>query len=87
MEKQSEGVRVLSETGSEMMTMKSFRRHGDFFVIRGALMGAWDADMYMTPPAMLNAIKLAMKPEVIGYVLSLPFLLLRGSKKKKTTKA
>lgn len=75
--KNTNGVNVVSETGSPMMTLESFGREGDKMTIQGALMGSWSSKMYVAPEEVLPMIGLLLKWDVIGYMLSLPVILLR----------
>lgn len=73
---------VVSAEGSPMMEVKAIRRKGDNLAVVGALMGAWDTDMYMSPQEVWKAIKIGVNASVIGYFLILPWILFRSRKKK-----
>jgi hypothetical protein len=70
-------VRIISDTGTEMMTLESFGREGLRMTVRGAVMGAWPSTMYMEPQDVGRLVRLFVHPQVLGYILLLPFLLLR----------
>jgi hypothetical protein len=81
-----QGVTIVSDTGAPMMEMKSIKREGDKLVVVGALMGSWDTNMYISVKDVLGSIKLIMNASVIGYVFSLPWILLRNRKTDKKSR-
>lgn len=81
---EKKGVHVVSDTGAEMMTLEKFGRNGDLMTVQGALMGSWSAVMFVAPEEVPRMIGLLFNWQVIGYMLALPFILLkrRLSRKK-----
>ena len=75
-------VHVINEKGGAMMTMQKFGREGDQMTVVGSLMGAWASTMYMNPEEIPRMIKLLFTWTVIGYMLSLPYILLKRRVKK-----
>ena len=78
MEDNNKGANFYSDTGQPVLTMKSIYRERDSLVMRGALMGAWDSKIYIKPRELVKMLGMILKPGIIGYVLSLPFLLMRS---------
>ncbi|MQY69595.1 MAG: hypothetical protein GH145_01860 [Firmicutes bacterium] len=70
-------VRILSETGSTMMSIEVLRRQGDKMEIQGEMIGAWPCKMYMNLEDVLKMVRLLFTPQVIFYIVSLPVLILR----------
>ncbi len=75
-------VHIVSEAGADMMTLESFGREGDLMTVQGALMGSWSAKMYVKPEEVPQMIGLLLNRQVIGYILSLPFILIKRRNKK-----
>lgn len=75
-------VNVINEKGGAMMTMQQFGREGDQMTVVGSLMGAWASTMYINPEDIPRMIKLLCNWTVIGYMLSLPYLLIKRRFKK-----
>lgn len=73
-------VHIISETNADMMTLESFGREGDMLTVQGALMGSWSAKMFVKPEEVPLMIKMLINKEVIGYMLSLPWILKRRRK-------
>jgi hypothetical protein len=73
-------VRILSETGTDMMTLEEFGRDGRRMTVRGAVMGAWPSTMYVEPRDVVKLVGMLLRPRVLGYLVSVPFLLLRRPK-------
>jgi len=80
--KADQGVHIVSDAGADMMTLESFGREGDLMTVQGALMGSWSAKMYIKPEEVPQMIGLLLNGPVFGYMLSLPFILLKRRKKK-----
>jgi len=68
---------IVSATGAKMMTLEGIERDGDHLAVQGALMGLSPITMYVQPYDVLRILCLFFKPHVIGYLLSLPFILLK----------
>lgn len=60
--------------------MKQLYREKNALVMRGALMGAWDSKIYIQPDQLVKMVGIMLKPAVIGYILALPFHLIRRKK-------
>lgn len=80
--KPNQGVHIISDAGADMMTLESFGREGDLMTVQGALMGSWSAKMYVKPEEVPNMIGLLLNWHVIGYLFSLPFILIKRRKKE-----
>jgi len=37
-------------------------------------MGVWEAKIYFGPSEMKQVMRLALKPDILGYVMKLPFM-------------
>ena len=70
-------VRILSESGSTMMALEALGRDGDRLVIQGSMVGSWPCKMYINLEDVLGMIRLMINREVISYIVSLPFLVLK----------
>jgi hypothetical protein len=73
-------VKIINDKGASMMTLKSFGREGDQMTVVGSLLGAWESTMYVDPEDVPKMIKLLLNRQVIGYILSVGFLI-RNRKK------
>ncbi len=80
MEDSNEGANFYSDTGQPVLTMKSIYREKNSLVMRGVLMGAWDSKIYIHPDELVKILGMILKPGIIGYVLSLPLILIRRKK-------
>ena len=74
-------VHIVSDIGADMMTLESFGREGDKLTVQGALMGSWSTKMFVSPQDAWQMIGMFLKPQMIGYIFSLPFILLRQKPK------
>ncbi|MEN6409590.1 MAG: hypothetical protein ABFD44_07765 [Anaerolineaceae bacterium] len=79
-DKQITTVKVMNDKGASMMSMHSFGREGDQMTIVGSLLGAWESTMYVDPEEVPKMIKLLLNWQVIGYILSVPFLIRKRKK-------
>jgi len=80
-------INVVSDNGAVMMSLEGFGRNGDRMSIKGSIMGAWSTDMYVDPQDAVTMFGLLLNRQVIGYVLSLPFLLLKKKWQAKTAES
>jgi len=80
LENNNEGASFYSDTGQPVLTMKSIYREKNSLVMRGVLMGAWDSKIYIHPDELVKILGMILKPGIIGYVLSLPLILIRRKK-------
>lgn len=60
--------RIVNEEGGTMIELKGVRVENDRLVVTGALMGAWDTDMYMDIDSIKNAVGLVDIPAVAKYI-------------------
>jgi hypothetical protein len=60
---------IVNEEGSTMIEIKGLRVEGDRIVIRGALMGAWDTDMYMDVDSVKAAVGLVPFDQMVPFAL------------------
>ncbi len=75
-------VKVMNDKGASMMSIRSVGRDGDQMTIVGSLLGAWESTMYLDPEEVPKMIKLLINKQVIGYMLSLLFLIQRRKKQQ-----
>ena len=61
---------IVNEDGATMMEIKGLRVEGDRIVVRGALMGAWDADMYLGVEDVRAAIAMAPIGQLVEYAMN-----------------
>ena len=64
------GAVIVNEDGATMMEIKGLRVEGDRIVVRGALMGAWDTDMYLGVDDVRAAVAMAPIGQLVGFVLN-----------------
>ena len=69
-------VNIVNDAGAVNMEMSKIDRDGGRLVIEGRLMGAWPSKMYVGPQDVRTMVGLVLKPAIIGYIFSLPVLLL-----------
>lgn len=60
--------KIVNEDGGTMIELKNVRVENNRLVVTGALMGAWDTDMYMDIESIKNAIGLVDVPAVAKYI-------------------
>ena len=60
--------KIVNEDGGTMIELKNVRVENNRLVVTGALMGAWDTDMYMDIESIKNAIGLVDIPAVAKYI-------------------
>ena len=83
-DKKKEPCCIMSDKGTTMMSLDNIGREGDNIVMTGRMMGQWDAKMYMSPEdAWRMGWMMIRNPKMIGYIISLPFILRRRRKAKK----
>ncbi|MBO4364761.1 MAG: hypothetical protein J5804_00525 [Eggerthellaceae bacterium] len=59
---------VVNKDGNTLITMKGLRAEGDKLVLRGALLGQWDTDMYVTIDSIKALIGLVDFKEILGFL-------------------
>jgi len=79
-DQEKETVNVLNDKGASMMSIRSVGRDGDQMTIVGSLLGAWESTMYIDPEEVPKMIKLLLNRQVIGYILSVLFLIQKRKK-------
>jgi len=70
-----------------MMTMHKLGREGDQMTVEGSLMGAWATTMYINPEEIFRMVGLLFTWKVIGYMCSLPYILIKRRFNKKGKKS
>ncbi len=75
-------MKVSSDAGDFDITVKDASVEGEFVVITGQ-MGVWDSHIYMTPKDIWKFTTIFLRPDVILYMLKIPFRSLFGSSSKK----
>lgn len=63
-----------SNMGQTVLSMRSVTRKGNQLVMTGKLMGAWESEIYIPPQSVLKTIGKLLKPSIIWFVLSIPFI-------------
>ncbi|MGN0038887.1 MAG: hypothetical protein ACI36Y_07140 [Coriobacteriales bacterium] len=61
--------RIVNGEGGTMIELKSVRVEGDRLVVTGALMGAWDTDMYLDIDGLKAAIGIVDIPEIMEFLV------------------
>ena len=61
---------IVNEDGATMMEIKGLRVEGDRIVVRGALMGAWDTDMYLGVDDVRAAVAMAPIGQLVEYAMN-----------------
>ncbi len=70
-------VHILFDEGPAMMTLESVRREGEQMTVRGVLFGWCPATMPISPEDAWKMIVMFLNPQMIGYVISLSFMMMR----------
>ena len=83
MTKEKKTVNVVNEKGVSMLCMSEIGREGNHMTVVGSLIGAWESTMYVSPEEIVKMIGLVLNRKVIGYILTLPFILRRYRKSLK----
>jgi hypothetical protein len=65
---------MFTKEGIEMMDVKSIDRDGDNLVMKGKMMGAMHASIYLRPQDLWQALRLLS----LATLLRLPVLLVKG---------
>ena len=60
--------KIVNGDGSTMIELKNVRVENGRLTVTGALMGAWDTDMYMDVDSIKNAVGLVDIPAVAKYI-------------------
>jgi hypothetical protein len=76
-------VHIISETGADMMTLESVGFEGGRMTVQGALMGSWSTKMYVSNQDAWTMILMFLKPQMISYIIRLPFILLQQQVKNR----
>jgi hypothetical protein len=67
-------MKLFNQDGVEMMDVKSIERDGDRLLLKGKMMGAMAAKIYVKPEDMWAALKLFP----MSLLLSMPALIFKG---------
>ena len=62
-----EGAKIVNAEGSTMLEIKRVRVEDGRVVVTGALMGAWDTDMYMDVEEVKKVVGLVDIPQIIDF--------------------
>jgi hypothetical protein len=73
-------VNVVNDRGASMMSISQVTREGEQLAITGSLLGAWESTMYLEPEVLLKMVRLLLKKEIIGYMISALFLIRKRKK-------
>lgn len=60
--------KIVNEDGGTMIELKNVRVENGKLVVTGALMGAWDTDMYMSVDDIKAAVGIVDIPAVAKYI-------------------
>ena len=60
--------KVVNDEGSTMIELSGVRVENDRLVVTGALMGAWETDMFVDPESIKAAVGLVDVPAVLKYL-------------------
>ena len=60
--------KIVNDMGATMIELKNVRVENGRLTVTGALMGAWDTDMYMDVESIKNAVGLVDIPAVAKYI-------------------
>ena len=66
-------AKMASPAGDMEMKIDSIGVAGDQMVIGGKF-GVWDAKIYVGPQEVVQLMRMIFTPQVIGFVLRLPFI-------------
>lgn len=69
MEDEAKTCKIVNAEGGTMVEVKQVKVEDDHILIVGALMGAWDTDMYLDLDSLKAAISLAPIPELLEFVV------------------
>lgn len=75
-------MKVVTSEGEFAIEITELTREGDDLVMVGT-MGVWEANTIIPAEEMIHLLRLSLKPKVIFYIISLPFILLKGIFRKK----
>ena len=70
-------VNLVSVTGVSLATLDRIERDGDRLLIQSSLMGLSFMEVYLCPGDVLKMLGMIFTPKVMGYVFSLPYILIR----------
>lgn len=76
---------IKSQAGEFDIAIEKFEVEGSHLVMVGK-MGVWDARTYLTARELISVLGQLINPAVIGYLLRVPFLLIRSRKQEHTEK-
>ena len=82
-EEEKKEARIVSDTGTTMMSLESMGRDGDRIVIVGRMMGAWPSKMYLSPEDAWRMGGMMINRQIIGYIIRLPFILRKRRRAEK----
>ena len=71
-------ARLVHPSGDLEINITGITSKDKMLVVKGTL-GVWDADIYMTPREIAKLMRLLFNWSVVGYLVRLPLLLIRGS--------
>ena len=65
---EDKSCKIVNEDGGTMIELKGVRVENGKLVVTGALMGAWDTDMFMGVEDLKNAVGIVDIPAVAKYI-------------------
>lgn len=72
-------MKVVSPAGDFEITVNNSTVEDDHIVINGQ-MGVWDSKIYMKPSDLIKFTKIFLNPQVLLFLIKIPFKSLFGSK-------
>lgn len=66
---EEKSCKIVNEDGSTMIELKNVRVENGRLVVTGALMGAWDTDMFMSVEDIKAAVGIVDIPAVAKYIV------------------
>jgi 2-polyprenyl-3-methyl-5-hydroxy-6-metoxy-1,4-benzoquinol methylase len=83
-DKKKEPCCIVFDKETTTMSLESIGREGDNIVMTGRMIGQWGAKMYMSPEEAWRMGRMMIRnPKMIGYIISLPFIILRRRRRAK----
>ncbi len=76
-------MKVTSPAGDFEIKVKDSSVEGDFVVLKGQ-MGVWDSKIYLSPGDLWLFTSILLRPQVLIFLLKLPFKYLFGHEAKRS---
>lgn len=76
------GVKVVLAAGDPAIVVDSIDIEGDRLCVRGRLLGTMQARMYVGPGEILGLAGLALRGQILLYLLLMPYFLVRRAMRR-----